>query len=53
MNKQQFESKLNINNQEYTYYDIYKTADHKQIDKLPLTIKILLENVIRNYDSII
>ena len=51
MNNQKFQNTLNIDNKDYTYYDIYKAGNRQQIDKLPLTIKILLENLIRNYDD--
>ncbi|GAB3012125.1 aconitate hydratase AcnA [Niabella terrae] len=43
-------SELSINAQNYQYYAL-KDLDQTKIDKLPFSIRILLENVIRNYDG--
>lgn len=43
----QYLSKLSVNNKEYFYYDLNKTANNNLLNKLPVTLKILLENVLR------
>ena len=46
-----FTSTLNVNNKNYTYYDLKKTCSMEQLQSLPFSLKILLENLIRNYDG--
>ena len=49
MNSYNTESKLRVNEKEYTYFDITKISESK---KMPYSIKILLENLLRNEDGI-
>ena len=49
MNSYNTESKLKVNEKEYTYFDITKISESK---KMPYSIKILLENLLRNEDGI-
>jgi len=46
-------SKININDQIYTYFDLNKLANHFEfsLSSVPRSIKILLENLIRNEDG--
>ena len=46
-------SSLKINNQEFKYYPLAQAAKKlgKDISRLPFSLKILLENLIRNYDG--
>ncbi len=45
-------SELNINSKRYKYFDLHKLSlKYPQILKLPFSIRILLENVIRKYDN--
>ena len=45
-------SELKINSKSYKYYDLKKLSlKFPQIHRLPFSIRILLENVIRNYDD--
>ena len=45
-------SKLTINKKKYKYYDLKKLSkSYPSILNLPFSIRILLENVIRNYDN--
>lgn len=48
-----FISKIQVNNQAYTYCDLEKVAEEFQADlqKLPYSIRILLENVVRSAKS--
>ena len=49
MNSYNTESKLRVNEKEYTYFDITKISESK---KMPYSIKILLENLLRNEDGV-
>jgi aconitate hydratase len=44
---------LNVNNKKYSYYNIndYGRANNFDISRLPLSLKVLLENVLRNSDK--
>ena len=45
-------SELTINKKKYKYYDLKKLSkSYPSILNLPFSIRILLENVIRNYDN--
>ena len=45
-------SKIKLKNKTYRYIDLRKLSlKYPQIKKLPYSIKILLENVLRNYDN--
>ena len=45
-------TKLKNNGTEYSYYNLKENVSKKiNLNRLPKTIKILLENVIRNYDG--
>ena len=46
-------SSLNTKAKEYFYYDLKKLSNlgMKNIDRLPYSIKVLLETVLRNYDN--
>lgn len=46
--KENFLSEIKINGKTYKFYDIKKVKD---IQKFPFSIRILLENIIRNYDG--
>ena len=45
-----FKSKIKINNTEYNYFSIEKLSNslNKDISKLPYSLKILLENILRS-----
>ena len=49
MNSYNTESKLKVNEKEYTFFDITKISESK---KMPYSIKILLENLLRNEDGV-
>ncbi len=54
MEKDTFQSKetLNINGKDYTFYSLPEVQNQGySIDKLPFSIRILLENALRNYDG--
>jgi len=44
---------LSVGNQSYEYYDInnFAESENLNISRLPISLKILLENIIRNLDS--
>ena len=46
-------SKIDINGKKYVYFDLNKLANHFKfnLSTLPISIKILLENLIRNEDG--
>ena len=46
-------SKIDINGKKYIYFDLNKLANHFKfnLSLLPFSIKILLENLIRNEDG--
>ncbi|ETO91197.1 MAG: aconitate hydratase 1 [Candidatus Xenolissoclinum pacificiensis L6] len=48
-----YKSEFVINNKEYQYYDLKMCAeDHNtSIESLPITLKIILENLLRNFDD--
>jgi len=45
-----FEAKITVNNKEYNYFSIEKLAENigKDISKLPFSLKVLLENILRS-----
>ncbi len=47
------EQNLDIDNKSYKYFDLSKVAKHFEIDllKVPISLKILLENLLRNEDG--
>jgi aconitate hydratase len=50
--KEEFKDILRSSKGDLTYYSLKKVADkYPQIRKLPYSIRILLENVLRNYDN--
>lgn len=44
-------SALNVNGKEYKYYDLLKLEDQETIEKLPYSIRILLEGILRNQNG--
>ena len=54
-NKNSFKSEdtIEISNQKFKYYDLNKAAEHFDIDlnKIPISIKIIIENLLRNEDG--
>ncbi len=48
-----FTKQLQVNNKEYTYYDIYELSRQGigNIDRLPYSIRILVENLLRKFDG--
>lgn len=46
-------STLKLNSRDYSYYDLTQAAKKlgKDISKLPYSLKVLLENLIRNFDN--
>ncbi len=42
---------IDIDNNTYTYYDINKIASKEKLEKIPYTIRILLEGALRNFDN--
>lgn len=53
MERQQFIRRLNIQGKEYSYFDItlLEKTGLAEISRLPFSIKILVENVLRNMDG--
>lgn len=53
MRKEEFQSHFEFGGEIYTYYDLKKlqTLDLAQINKLPYSIRVLLENLLRNFDQ--
>ncbi len=45
-------SKIKIKGKELKYYPLSQLTDRYDIDNLPYSFKILLENVLRNYDAV-
>ena len=45
-------SNLNVNGQDYRYYDLVKLGQQFDISHLPFSLKILLENLLRNENGI-
>mgnify|MGYP001336879451 FL=1 len=54
-NKNSFKSEdtIEISNQKFKYYDLNKVAEYFDIDlnKIPISIKIIIENLLRNEDG--
>ncbi|KXT76694.1 aconitate hydratase AcnA [Streptococcus sp. DD12] len=50
----QFYSKFSLESKSYSYYDIKKAADQENVmvEKLPYTIRILLESLLRKEDGV-
>lgn len=44
--------KLNVNNQEYTYLSLPALSEKHDVSRLPFSLKILLENLLRHEDGI-
>ncbi len=46
-------SVLKVGNKDYSYFSLQQTAAKlgKDISKLPYSLKILLENLVRNFDG--
>jgi len=44
-------SSLTVNNQDYRYYSLEKLAEQHDISRLPFSLKILLENLLRHEDG--
>ena len=44
---------IEINNQKFKYFDLNKVAKHFDINlnKIPISIKIIIENLLRNEDG--
>ncbi len=53
MNKQDYNKKLKVNGKEYGYYDITLLQENNiaNIDRLPYSIRILVENLLRKLDE--
>nr|WP_303851174.1 aconitate hydratase AcnA [Seleniivibrio woodruffii] len=53
MNREQFRSHFEFGGQIYAYYDLKKVRDAgiADIQKLPFSIRVLLENLVRNFDG--
>ncbi len=53
MNSFNSEQLIEINNQKFYYFDLNKVAKHFDIDlnKIPVSIKVILENLLRNEDG--
>jgi aconitate hydratase len=51
--REKSEKKLSINNKEYTYYDLNTLSKEtgKDISKLPYSLKVVLENLLRHQDG--
>jgi aconitate hydratase len=45
-------SSLTVNGQDYRYYDLQKLGQQYDISRLPFSLKILLENLLRHEDGI-
>lgn len=43
---------LNINNESYEIFDITRLPQREAVERLPFSLKILLENLLRNEDSL-
>ena len=53
MKKEDFIGKIDISGKPYTFYDIHRLAEKKAVDieRLPFSIKILVENLLRHLDG--
>jgi aconitate hydratase len=53
MSKNKFEIKnqLTVNGKHYSYFDLNQLEAQDKVERLPYSIKILLENLLRNYDD--
>ena len=45
-------SRLNVNGQEFSYYSLDKLGQQYDISRLPFSLKILLENLLRHEDGV-
>ena len=45
-------SSLTVNGQDYRYYSLEKLARQHDISRLPFSLKILLENLLRHEDGV-
>ncbi len=45
-------SSLNVNGQDFHYYSLPKLGQHYDISRLPFSLKILLENLLRHEDDV-
>ncbi len=45
-------SSLNVNGKDYRYYSLEKLAEQHDISRLPFSLKILLENLLRNENGL-
>lgn len=50
--REKFINCLNMDGQEFAYYDLKKVASQAQLKQLPFSLKILLENLLRHYDGL-
>ncbi len=55
MDKNLFKETLQVNGKNYTYYNIKKLQEEGigNIDRLPFSIRILVENLLRNHDGVV
>ncbi len=55
MDKNLFKQTLQVNGNNYTYYNIKKLQEEGigNIERLPFSIRILVENLLRNYDGVV
>jgi len=53
MKKEDFIGKIDISGKPYTFYDIHQLAEKRAVDieRLPFSIKILVENLLRHLDG--
>jgi len=51
LNSFQTKSNLSVGNQTYTYWSLAKLEDQAQVARLPISLKILLENLLRQEDG--
>ena len=45
-------SSLSVNGQDYRYYSLEKLSQQHDISRLPFSLKILLENLLRHEDGV-
>ena len=45
-------STLNVNGQEYEYFSLAKLAENYDVQRLPFSLKVLLENLLRHEDGV-
>lgn len=51
LNSFQTKTNLSVGNQSYTYWSLAKLQDQAQVARLPISLKILLENLLRQEDG--